>query len=94
MTEVLVSAFHPSLFKSLSFSRSMSCSFLWFPLFFDHSYPGQLWPTRSTSLQSLAQALIKYTRTSYLVDYSKFGNMVKVATPCCSSHKLDEDPPS
>ncbi|KAJ0029709.1 hypothetical protein NQD34_004706 [Periophthalmus magnuspinnatus] len=26
----------------------------------------------------------------YAVDYSKFGNTVKVATPCCSAKKLDE----
>lgn len=26
----------------------------------------------------------------YAVDYSKFGNTVKVPTPCCSAKKLDE----
>ncbi len=52
MTNGLVSDFH------LSFSWSLSCSFLWFPLFFDHSYPWQLWPSRSTFLQSLASNLI------------------------------------
>ncbi|XP_034019540.1 LOW QUALITY PROTEIN: ATP-sensitive inward rectifier potassium channel 8 [Thalassophryne amazonica] len=28
----------------------------------------------------------------YSVDYSKFGNTVKVATPCCSARELDEKP--
>lgn len=34
----------------------------------------------------------KYTRTSYLVDYLKFGNTVKVNTPRCSASELDEKP--
>uniref|UniRef100_A0A8C6UB75 Potassium inwardly rectifying channel subfamily J member 8 n=1 Tax=Neogobius melanostomus TaxID=47308 RepID=A0A8C6UB75_9GOBI len=28
----------------------------------------------------------------YSVDYSKFGNTIKVATPCCSARELDEKP--
>ncbi len=85
MTNGLVSDFHLSFFKSLSFFWSLSCFFLWFPLFFYHSYHLQLWPSRSTFLLSLESNLIKYTRTSYLVDYSKFGNRVKVTTPRCSA---------
>ncbi len=86
-----------AIFTCLSLSPCLSFGpchafFYGFLYFFYHSYHLQLWPSRSTFLLSLESNLIKYTRTSYLVDYSKFGNTVKVTTPRCSASELDEKP--